>query len=238
MKNQAGIIARRKRGQPFMPTGRGYALFPVFVVSVLLLLLLLPDMRQHKERIHMARIYLSPSTQEYNPYVIGGTDEETVMNNLADALVPYLDELGIAYDRNTPQMTARTSIQQANASGPYDLYLALHSNAAPEQFAGMLRGPDIYYNPADPESRRAAGLIADEFRRIYPDPALVDIRPATNLGEVLRPDYPSVLVEVAYHDNPEDAMWILQNYDAIARALTNAVQNFTGGTGKSLAYDA
>ena len=84
------------------------------------------------------------------------------MNRLADALVPYLDRLGIAYNRNTPEMTARTSIQQANATPPYDLYLALHSNASPEQFAGMLRGPDIYYNPADPESRRAADNSFDD----------------------------------------------------------------------------
>ena len=164
----------------------------------------------------MARIYLSPSTQEYNRYVNDlGTEEEN-MNRLADALVPYLDRLGIAYNRNTPEMTARTSIQQANATPPYDLYLALHSNASPEQFAGMLRGPDIYYNPADPESRRAADLIADEFRKIYPEP----------------PNYPSVLVETAYHDNPDDAAWILNNFDAIARALANAVQEFIGETGQ------
>ena len=170
----------------------------------------------------MARIYLSPSTQEYNRYVNDlGTEEEN-MNRLADALVPYLDRLGIAYNRNTPEMTARTSIQQANATPPYDLYLALHSNASPEQFAGMLRGPDIYYNPADPESRRAADLIADEFRKIYPEPQLVDVRPTDYLGEVLRPNYPSVLVETAYHDNPDDAAWILNNFDAIARALANA----------------
>ena len=180
----------------------------------------------------MAKIYLSPSTQEYNPYVIGDGNEETNMNRLADALVPYLDELGIRYDRNTPEMTARTSIQQANASGPYDLYLALHSNAAPEEFAGMLRGTDVYYNPNDPESLRAAELIADEFRRIYPEPQLVDVRPTDFLGEVLRPNYPSVLVEVAYHDNVQDAAWILNNFDAIARALANAVQEFIGETGR------
>ena len=176
----------------------------------------------------MARIYLSPSTQEYNQYINNLGSEERNMNRLADALVPYLDRLGINYSRNTPDMTARTSIQQANSTPPYDLYLALHSNSSPEQFAGMLRGPDIYYNPADPESRRAANIIADEFRKIYPEPQLVDVRPTDFLGEVLRPNYPSVLVETAYHDNPEDAAWILNNFDAIARALANAVQEFIG----------
>ena len=37
----------------------------------------------------MPNIYLSPSTQEKNLYVNGGTEEEW-MNRLADALEPYL----------------------------------------------------------------------------------------------------------------------------------------------------
>lgn len=175
----------------------------------------------------MPKIYLSPSTQEYNEYVIGGTEEE-YMNLLADAMEPYLIAAGIDFDRNTPDMTARSSIEQANTTGGYDFYLALHSNASPEEFAGMLRGPDIYYNPAKSESRRAAELIADELRRIYPDPQLVDVLPTDYLGEVLRPNAPAVLVEVAYHDNPEDAEWIVNNIDSIARALANATEEFVG----------
>lgn len=175
----------------------------------------------------MPKIYLSPSTQEYNEYVIGGTEEE-YMNLLADAMEPYLIASDIDFDRNTPDMTARSSIQQANEKGGYDFYLALHSNASPEEFAGMLRGPDVYYNPAKPESRRAAELIADELRKIYPEPQLVDTLPTDYLGEVLRPDAPAVLVEVAYHDNPEDAEWIVNNIDQIAQALANATEEFVG----------
>lgn len=181
----------------------------------------------------MPKIYLSPSTQEYNEYVIGGTEEE-YMNLLADAMEPYLTAAGIDFDRNTPDMTARSSIEQANSTGGYDFYLALHSNASPEEFAGMLRGPDVYYNPARPESRRAADLIADELRRIYPDPQLVDVLPTDYLGEVLRPNAPAVLVEVAYHDNPEDAEWIANNIDLIAQALANATDEFVG-TGSAAA---
>ena len=59
----------------------------------------------------MARIYLSPSTQEYNEYVNNLGTEEQNMNRLADAFVPYLDQLGIAYNRNTPEMTAGSSIK-------------------------------------------------------------------------------------------------------------------------------
>ena len=55
----------------------------------------------------MAFLYLSPSTQEYNPYVNGG-NEEYYMNLLADELEPYLHASGISFTRNTPNMTAAT----------------------------------------------------------------------------------------------------------------------------------
>ena len=86
----------------------------------------------------MPVIYLSPSTQENNLYVSGGTEEEW-MNRLADAMVPYLTASGIQYVRNTPDMTAASSIRASNA-GNFDLHLALHSNAAPEGRYGQVRG--------------------------------------------------------------------------------------------------
>ena len=77
----------------------------------------------------MPRIYLSPSTQEGNFYVTGGT-EESYMNRIADEMEPYLTANGIRFTRNTPDMTAASSIAQSHL-GSYDFYLALHSNAAP-----------------------------------------------------------------------------------------------------------
>ncbi len=57
----------------------------------------------------MPTIYLSPSTQEANLYVTGGS-EEYWMNLLANELEPWLTSSGIKYVRNTPQTTAATTI--------------------------------------------------------------------------------------------------------------------------------
>lgn len=78
----------------------------------------------------MPRIYLSPSTQDWNPYVDGSGSEEYWMNLLADTLEPYLYANTISFARNTPEMTAASSIAQANSLGGFDFYLALHSNAS------------------------------------------------------------------------------------------------------------
>ena len=63
----------------------------------------------------MPRIYLSPSTQDWNPYVDGSGSEEYWMNLLADTLEPYLYANTISFVRNTPEMTAASSIAQANS---------------------------------------------------------------------------------------------------------------------------
>lgn len=170
----------------------------------------------------MPIIYLSPSTQDWNHYASGGT-EEYYMNLIADAMEPYLRSSGIQFVRNTPDMTAASSIQASNA-GNYDLHVALHSNAAPENEAGARRGSEVYYDPRSWRGKRAAEIIAANLRRIYPLPDLVRALPTTRLGEVTKTRAPAVLIEFAYHDNLEDERWIKENIQKIAM---NVVQSLT-----------
>ena len=173
----------------------------------------------------MPIIYLSPSTQENNLYVTGGTEEEW-MNRLADAMVPYLSASGIRYVRNTPDMTALSSIRASNA-GTYDLHLALHSNAAPEGRYGQVRGVLAFYFPGSIQGQEAANLIADNLKSVYPLPNKVRAVPTTSIGEVRRVRAPSVFLELGYHDNPDDAAWVKGNLDAIARSIVLALTEDT-----------
>ena len=174
----------------------------------------------------MPSVYLSPSTQEKNLYVIGGT-EEYYMNRVADAMEPFLEASGIVFGRNTPQMTAAGSIRQGNA-GNYDLYLAIHSNASPDNMYGQLMGTDVFYYPTSVNGKRFAQLIAKNMAEIYPRPELVDIRATTALGEVRQTKMPASLVEIAYHDNREDADWIVDNIELIGETLAKSVAEYFG----------
>lgn len=174
----------------------------------------------------MPKIYLSPSTQEYNEYVNGGNEEE-YMNLIADAMIPYLKSSGIEYTRNTPDMTAASSIRQSN-EGNYDLHLALHSNAAPENLSGKLQGADVYYYPTSVNGERAAIIFVDNLKNIYPYPDKVRALTTTRLGEVSRTRAPGVLIEFAYHDNEEDANWIKNNIDRIAANVVLSLTEFFG----------
>ena len=175
----------------------------------------------------MPIIYLSPSTQDWNAYVTGSGSEEYNMNRLADALEPYLLSNGIQYRRNRPEMTAGSSIREANQNY-YDLYLALHSNAAPEGRYGEIRGIIAFYYPGSAEGQRAAELMAEALRQIYPLPDRVTTRPTTSLGEVSQSRAPAVLLEIGYHDNYEDARWVENNLNAIARQIARALTEFFG----------
>lgn len=174
----------------------------------------------------MPTIYLSPSTQPYNLYVTGGSEQD-FMNKLANDLEPYLTASGIQYVRKALSMSAANAIAASNA-GDYDLHLALHSNASPESLAGTQRGIIVYYNPSSKESQEASTLIAHELKKIYPLPELVRVEPSTSIGEVIRVNAPAAFLEIGYHDNPEDAVWVSNHTEDIATSIAHALTAYFG----------
>jgi len=157
---------------------------------------------------------------------VGGGNEEYYMNLIADAMEPYLYASGIGFTRNTPDMTAASSIRQSNA-GNYDLHLALHSNAN-DAGEGKIRGTEVYYFPSSERGRRAAEIIANNLKMIYPLPDRVRTVATTSLGEVRRTKAPSVLIEFAFHDNAADADWIRNNINEIAANVVLSLADYFG----------
>ncbi|MCI2105494.1 MAG: N-acetylmuramoyl-L-alanine amidase [Intestinimonas sp.] len=174
----------------------------------------------------MPLLYLSPSTQENNDYVNGGTEKEW-MNRLADVMEPYLAASGIQYVRNAPEMTTAMSIRASN-QGEYALHLALHTNAAPEGSRGQERGMLVFYYPGSSGGKQAAESVAEGLKSIYPLPNLVRAEPTTAIGEVRRVRAPSVFLELGYHDNADDVAWIESSLDAIARSVIESLTEYFG----------
>ncbi|MGO5114759.1 N-acetylmuramoyl-L-alanine amidase [Candidatus Avoscillospira sp. LCP25S3_F1] len=174
----------------------------------------------------MPFLFLSPSTQDFNPYVTEG-NEQLWMNRLADRMEPYLEASGINVTRNNPNGSAATSIRQSNL-GTYDFHLALHSNAAPENLAGQLRGIDAYYYPGAKFGQAMAQLVVDNLKPIYPLPDKVQTRTSTAIGELRQTKAPAALIEIGYHDNVQDATWLVENLDEIAAAMSRAVCQYFG----------
>lgn len=172
----------------------------------------------------MPAIYLSPSVQEHNPFIIGGS-EEYFMNRIADAMVPYLRASDIGFARNNPGETLTEIVGKSNA-GNYELHLALYSNSSPENLKGFLQGPDVYYFATSSDGRRAADIFAENLKKVYPIPKLVAVIPTTILAELRNTAAPAILIQIAYHDNYTDAEWIRDNVDAIGKNLAMSAAEY------------
>lgn len=175
----------------------------------------------------MPFLYLSPSTQVYNTYYSGKTNEEEQMNFLANRMEPYLRSSGISFKRNTPIAGEAGAIRESNEE-QYDVHLALHTNASPISLSGDLRGIDIYYASQSAESERLANIIANNMQKIYPLPEKTRALPTYTLGEVTGTHAVSVLAELGYHDNPEDEDWLASNTGAIAKSLVKSLCDYFG----------
>lgn len=174
----------------------------------------------------MSTVFLSPSLQVNNPYVTGNGSEADFMRRLSDAMIPGLLRLGVPFESTEEGDTLLDAINESNAYRP-TLHVALHSNAAPDAFSGQFQGPEIYYYRDSAGGKRAAESIAEYLAQIYPYSNTVQLIPTDQeLAELVRTTAPSVFIEVAYHDNPQDAQWIEGNIPAIADAIVHGIADY------------
>lgn len=174
----------------------------------------------------MSTVFLSPSLQDNNPYVTGNGSEAFFMRQLADAMIPDLLRIGVPFAVSQQGDTLMEAIDSSNEYRP-TLHVALHSNAAPDAFTGQYQGPEIYYFKDSAAGKRAAESIAPYLADIYPYAEVVQLIPTDQeLAELVRTRAPAVFIEVAYHDNPQDAAWIEGNIPAIADAIVHGIADY------------
>lgn len=169
-------------------------------------------------------IYLSPSTQEFNVGVGDYGTEEYRMNRITDIVERLLKEQGYTVYRNNPKDKLSAVVRESNSISP-DIHVSLHSNASGKGFNAQ--GPEIFANRPNTSGDRLANFIYDEIIDIYPDKDKGrGVLYTSSLYEVIRTTAPAVLLEVAFHDNAEDAKWIIDNEENIARAVVKGINNY------------
>lgn len=173
----------------------------------------------------MPSVYLNPSNEQ-NEFITGGS-EEYYMNKIADAMVPYLSGSGIEVTRSKPGESLSNAIKESNA-GSYDLHIGLGSTVSPYYPTGAQQGPILLYYEGNDKGKKAAEVIAENVKSIYPRPDLTAIFPNHTLGELKDTKAPAVLVEVGYHNNTSDAYWIGDNIDAIGRIIALGISQYFG----------
>ena len=175
-------------------------------------------------------VYISPSNQNHNYGIAaaGYTTEKEMMNKLADYLYNDLKAAGIKVHRNNGMSGGMNS--WINDSNYYksDFHFAIHSNASVDHDKN---GMEIYVDNANSACLSIASNIYHNLYSIYPYKETATNRGVKfangSLGEVnnefLRC---GALLEVAFHDNYNDASWIVNNMEAIARNMADTIIDY------------
>lgn len=165
----------------------------------------------------MARIYISPSVQEKNKGAGSYGTEEQRMNQIADVVCSILKANGHEPVRNKPEMTLGQICDASNAAKVAGHY-ALHSDA----FNKVARGCTVFCYDKGGMSEKMANAL---YKHVSP------LTPATDRGVKVNPglyelnqtDAPAVLIEISFHDNDQDAAWIVNNIKQIGNAIAAGI---------------
>lgn len=187
-------------------------------------------------------VYLSPSVQDWNyGYGTYGT-EEYRMNLIADVVQYDLQRHGVTVVRNSPDMTLTQIVNESNAYAP-KIHVAIHSNASENHEA---RGPAVYVQRFGLRSEQLANDIYSQLAAIAPTDGFGVKEGISEFGgksyyELRRTTAPAVLIEVAFHDNPADAQYIIDNIVEIGIAISKGILEYLGvpytpDTEENLAY--
>ena len=167
-------------------------------------------------------VYLSPSTQEGNVGFGSYGTEKKRMNEVADVVERVLKSHSITIFRNKPEWTLAKVVSDSNAKKPA-IHFAIHSNAD----SGNARGCEVFAFSFGGEGEKLARFVYAELELLTPTKDRgVKFNP--ELYELRKTDAPAVLVEIAFHDNPDDAAWITANIQKIGTALAKGLLKYFG----------
>lgn len=172
-------------------------------------------------------VYLSPSTQENNIGIGDYGSEEDRMNSICDVVQEELLRHAITVYRNTPDMTLKQVVADSNRKDP-TIHFAIHSNA----HTGKARGSEVFCHQYGGEGERLARLVYAELEPLTPTKdrgvkeGLNHFGQGIPLYELAKTNAPAALVEIAFHDNPDDAKWMLTNIEPIGIALAKGILNY------------
>lgn len=157
------------------------------------------------------KIYVSPSDQHRNLYAVGDTNEKDQCHAIAAALVPALERCGMQAKTNyTASMQER--VKESNEWGA-DLHLPIHTNA----YNGKVMGTRLFCYNKTGEGYRASVAVMSALAPITPGES--DSITVKHFYEVKYAHAPTVYLEVGFHDNKEEAAWIIDHTEDIAEAI-------------------
>lgn len=167
------------------------------------------------------KIYISPSDQDRNIYAVGNTNEAEQCRKIAGAMVRVLERCGFMAKTNVAaEMEDR--VTESNAWGA-DLHICIHTNA----YDGKVQGTRLFCYDTAGQGYQACQAVMAALAPITPGQSDgISARP--ELYEVRSANAITVYVEVGFHDNTQEAAWIVAHTSDIAEAITKGLCDYYG----------
>lgn len=173
------------------------------------------------------KIYLSPSNQDCNKYIIGNTNEMEVCYKIATATGKYLERNGLEVKIAKKGQSNETSIKESNSWGA-DLHIPIHTNA------GGGRGCLAILYSYDSENVALAEPILNAVKDVIPSKTsngyftYADImgNASAKLKELSETLAVACYLECEFHDNKEYAQWLIDNTDILGKAICKGVLDY------------
>ena len=167
------------------------------------------------------KIYVSPSSQPANTYAVGSTNEQEQCRKIAALLEKELDRCGFNSKAGLSG-TMYTRVAESNKMEA-DLHLPIHTNG----FDGTVAGLRIMIYKKGGEAEQIARAIDKYLAPITPGKS-DGISCQPQLYEISDSNAICVYVEVGFHDNKEEAQWIIDHTQDIAVAICKGLCNHYG----------
>ena len=174
------------------------------------------------------KIYISPSSQTEHKYAVGNTNEAVQCRKIAVKTVEALERCGFEAKTNTTEgKTMYDRVRESDAWGA-DAHIPIHTNAFDGEVAGF-RG---FYYKAGGAGHKLVAAIEDTVAPITPGTS-DGLSAQPKLYEVYASKAPCAYLELGFHDNKDEAQYIIDHADELAEAICKGVCKYYG-----VEYDA
>ncbi len=181
------------------------------------------------------------SSTSIDPGAIGEVVEQEVVLSISKKLASALQDAGANVVRLKTESQFLLTKERPIYARSYgcDLYLSIHANKA----TGNAKGTEVYYftSYSQPLAASISSNISSYFTsNVYSDGANKNRGAKYSYYHVtLQQDFPSVLIEVGFVDNIEDAMAMASSthQKGIANAIVNGIKNYISRSSISYASD-
>lgn len=166
----------------------------------------------------MYKVYLSPSNQTQNiGYGNYGTEKSRMIQIAEVVQRELLKEFEVKMAQYESNLSTRAL--ESNKWGA-DVYVAMHTNA------GGGRGCEVYAYSKTSKGNILAIKIYNKVSAITPS-ADRGVK-YNSLYETKAPVAPACLIEIIFHDNKEDAEWLMANIELIGKEIAKGIYEYFG----------